>query len=261
MSGTGGILTTNQRREPNPSLLPFNGANNGVSIDNTTGKVVLGEDEDSTSAGLLDARQIPMNNFALGFFLDIPTNERFFINNNGAALNTEFGNNVNAVLPFLFHATMNAQPFETEMNNDGVGASTEARHAISVQGVAVAHVGALVDSPTFGDVAFLRGVNTDLALITDQPGHAILMYANNHLRQRINPAGSIEFLNLANATVQEFSTNGDVAIAGSISTGNPSAGNANWMLGTIRAGAVVADLTQSVQVKIGGTLVNLLVGT
>jgi hypothetical protein len=63
----GPALSTHQKREPSGPPFVATSANNGLSVDPVTGRIVLGNNVGGVLATLLSAREIPFNSFALSF--------------------------------------------------------------------------------------------------------------------------------------------------------------------------------------------------
>jgi hypothetical protein len=59
-------IQTSQKREQGPPFLSTS-ADNGLSVDTTTGRIVFGNDVTATTAQLLSSREVPMNGFNIGF--------------------------------------------------------------------------------------------------------------------------------------------------------------------------------------------------
>jgi hypothetical protein len=60
-------LNTNQHRQASGSPFVPGSADNGLSVDTTSGEIVLGNDVGGADAALLDNREIPMNGFGIDF--------------------------------------------------------------------------------------------------------------------------------------------------------------------------------------------------
>jgi hypothetical protein len=60
-------LSTNQHKESSGSPFATGSANNGLSVDAGTGKIVLGNDSGGSLAALLSDREIPLSGFSIGY--------------------------------------------------------------------------------------------------------------------------------------------------------------------------------------------------
>jgi hypothetical protein len=92
-------------------------------------------------------------------------------------------------------------------------------------------------------------------------GYYLRLFSDGNERVRvINAGGSIVFKDDLTNTVQEFDQLGNVIIAGSYKSAQPSAnGPGLWLLGKRVAGAVALDATQYIEVQIDGIIRKLLI--
>lgn len=81
MPGTGNTLDTSQHRIPSGSPFTAGSANNGLSVDPISGKIVLGQDLAAVGnpAALLDPRNIPMNVGSSLQMTDAPLGGQVFV--------------------------------------------------------------------------------------------------------------------------------------------------------------------------------------
>lgn len=230
----GAALQTLQKKEPVPQPGPpftSDSANNGLSVDSVTGKIVLGNDQGDVQgpAELLTFREIATNGNEVTLvdrklnpavrlqildsylvMTNLVTNATIFMQLNGSSPQFQ------AVAPAGFDAS-----WSVANNQSGVASQSNGAQPYSEW------VNPTIDFR----VQLVAGV----------------------LRIRSNAATG-NGLNLDDGT-------NDVQSTGTLSTANPGSGAGKWKLGTVVAGAVVPDPNNYVEVDIGGSIVKLIKAT
>lgn len=260
-----GNISINQKKEPAPGPPgpPFllTSADNGLSVDPVTGRIVLGQAVGAVGnpAQFLSSREIPMAGFDFtmidaGFLLPIfwispPTG--FFLLGDALGSSLSIANNSSRTVLGNGPGAINA----THLVIDDTIQSAEIKSNGS------RHL--QIDQPggiyQFGDI---DGVGTGMKItIADFiPTFFISDTIANYFN--INPP-NLQF-NLdttVGVLLQGDGLSGlmNLVAPNGITTSDPGTGSGAWRLGQIKAGAVVFDATRSVEINISGTVVKLAI--
>ncbi len=258
-----GSLSTNQFRPPasgGGAPFPAGSADNGLSVDPVTGRIVLGGDL-GTPSTLLSMRHIDFDAYLLLMTSTaVPArNYQSFISPGVIDLNE-------------VNTSNRLQLIVTEANADLI---------INSSAPGIDPVIQLFNS--FGFDGRITVANGDLIEIS-QGGRRVLTMSNNpptdnytlgdsdgaasgirmELQGLPGPGSSVNFSNAAGDVVMRI--NGAVplageflAIGGSFTTADPGSGQATWKLGSVVAGAAVLDAANFVETEINGAIVKLAV--
>lgn len=221
---------TSQKKEPSGSPFVAGSANNGLSVDAVTGKIVLGNDlaDPAAPAALLSPREIVDGGGV-----------------NPITISDAVPANVQDILTSLSQTILDV----------ATGSSIDAR---SIGGGFMRMI-----ANTIGSVAIIgvtdnaggqAGLNTG--------GGTAQIFINNALQSfaLINSVNLLFIKNVGGAGngIEIDPIANDVKSTGTLSTADPGSGIGKWKLGTVVAGAVAPDAANYVEVDIGGVIVKLI---
>lgn len=261
--GQGNVIV-NQRKEPVPPPGPpfvINSADNGLSVDPVSGRIVLGQNVGAVGnpAQLLSAREIPMAGFDFvmtdpAYLIPVvfisPANHFFFIGNALGSSLTIDDTNKRVLMG----------------NGAGAGNAThvitdDTLQTITAQSNSFRHL--FIDQPTglysFGDIDAV-GNGMQIIIADFLPTFFINSGGNNFFNIDV----SNQQFNLDTTTGVLLQGDGATGLLNfvapnGITTSNPGTGSGAWRLGQVKVAASVFDATRFVEINIGGAVVKLAV--
>lgn len=224
-------LGTSQKKEPSGAPFTTGSANNGLSVDTTTGKIVLGNDvgDAAKPAQLLSFREIATGGNEIQLVDTIP-----------ATVRAQYFDSYVQLTNLITNATafMQLNGSSPQIQANALGAGNDANFSISNA------AGSSVAGQTNGVQPFVE-IGNALEVF-----HALLIAAVLHIKSNSGVGNGLTLDSAAN----------DVASTGTLSTVQPSASGAGkWKLGKFVAGAVAPDAANYVEVMIDGVIRKLIV--
>jgi len=219
----------------NPTPIPgppfsLNSADNGLSVDPITKRIVLGNDTGGSAAGLLSSREIPTNGFPI-FFLDAVSTAQIQSGLIGVLDTATNNNNISIAAD----NTMASLSIQTDL---GTGSTPPTIQLAQIGGTSYS-----IDSS--GNSFRVRGTSNLLRLDT----------ANN-----LYELGDIDAV--GNNTILQVDDTNNIIIAkatNGIRTNDPGSGTGDILMGSMVVGVVVLDATQYWEVKVNGVIKKVLV--
>ena len=269
-------LNTSQKREPqNGPPFVATAADNGLSVDPGTGRIVLGNDVGGSAAGLLSIRDIELNGFEVDFLGTTvgPNRTRVSIQDGfteydcigstgvlGGIFITDLegsnGNQANFLYNSLSGLLINWPTIPPDNNSCTM---TGGSLAVNLQ------TGDFVGQPA---IQFLIGQDYSGGGVTDYGIRLSAAYNSAVGTPNIFALDLSDALSAAGALFSRYSRNGvnqitidkfgNIVSLGSLQTGDPGSGTATWKLGQVVAGVVAPDAANYVEVEINGVVVKLI---
>lgn len=251
-----GLINSPKQRQPGP---PFStaSANNGLSVDPVTGKIVLGNDFGSPQiAALQSIREIPLNGFTVEFTgqdnglgqlndvsiadgqITITQDTNVFSNPNLTLFD-----NANSTFCTIQYGAAGAGGIAAFVSPSGINLTTQ-NTLLNVPSVQV----------TGGQ---LTGALQNSAFVIGQPwnttGNPVAFSMN--IGDTASGAAS-RLMELQTNNIDRFVVTkaGNVTSAGTLTTADPGSGAGSWLLGAPVVAASVFDNTQYLEVKINGVV-------